>query len=48
MFTLVLVLTVIMIGPLLMERVERWTSTPARTSGAQPVPLSSEVDDEAR
>jgi hypothetical protein len=48
MFTLVLVLTVIMIGPLLMERVERWTSTPTRRAGAQPVPLSSEVDDEAR
>jgi hypothetical protein len=42
MFTLVLVLTVIMIGPLLMERVERWTSAPTRA--ADPTPMASEVD----
>ncbi|HEV8561357.1 MAG TPA: hypothetical protein VGR06_33980 [Actinophytocola sp.] len=47
MFTLVFVLTVVMIGPLLMERLERWISAPSRTK-TDPAPVTSEVDGSGR
>jgi hypothetical protein len=47
MFTLVLVLAVVMIGPLLMERLERRISAPSRTE-ADPVRVTSEVDGSGR